>query len=1015
MAVDWQLAHFPFVGGVDTKSDGKVIPPNKLAVLENGVFTKRGQVKKRRGYTALSDDIAAAGGSVAGLSATRNIATVGGELVHFGDSKAHSYVAGTGQWNDRGAIESVVVSLEPVAKVPTEQTLPDHATVGGITVYAWEDSRGSVRYSIVDATTGATWRADVDLGSNTSRPRVVACGGFVHILHAHSSGELRTLVIAPGDPLTANATIGIAFDLNATPVFDADVVGSRIVYAYRSTTPSVRYGLLTPGGSTVAPASTIAFDARAISLCVSADATRIGLVWGDVSDVYLYSLNATTLAMVASTNQPLTDIARVACAYGAGAALRLTAFAESSVVGQKHNHTIASYYLNDAGTTGQWWTNLYRHSHIASKAFRDGSNVYVVTGHDSTIQDSYFVMRYDGLIVARLLPGLAGGVPPKAHLGQVVDQGSNVYAWTATNKLPLDVNVSSPTSTNSAFTEKGIKLATFDFQSAQSHRTVEKDGTLYVTGGILWQFDGQGAVEAGFLLYPEGTTAADGAAGALNGSFSYRVYYEWKNAKGRIERSSCAAAIQHAPTNDKVILTIRTLAHTMKTSTGLQTLLPARGEVAIVVYRTQVNPTDASSFHRVSSLDPSATGDNGYLWNSRSADTVTFTDNMTDTVLITQELDYQNSGELDNIAPEPASIMAEVGDRIVLAGFEDPNLVAYSKLPKAGEAIGFNDALLVSVGEDGGVVTGVGALDEKLIIFKGSRIYALSTAAMLNNVGGGPDVQPTLITTDAGCSDARSIVSVPAGLMFKSAKGIYLLSRSLESVYVGQDVEAYNSQDVVAATLCADVNQVRFLTSDGMTLLFDYYFNQWATWTNHEGVGACLWGSSYTYARGNGTVYQQSQTQYTDDGVPYALTFETAWLHVGGLQQFQRVKSMLLIGEYLSSHSLLWKVAYNYEPAWAYESTFTPASVLNLSTWGSDATWGSGTPWGGSGETVYQFQANLPRQKCQAVKFRFEDVSSDPQGEAYSISELALRVGVKRGPFKLRTGKKASTNGEAAG
>lgn len=65
---------------------------------------------------------------------------------------------------------------------------------------------------------------------------------------------------------------------------------------------------------------------------------------------------------------------------------------------------------------------------------------------------------------------------------------------------------------------------------------------------------------------------------------------------------------------------------------------------------------------------------------------------------------------------------------------------------------------------------------------------------------------------------------MPLGIMYKSNKGIYLLNRSLQVDYIGSPVEDYNSQNITSADLIQDKNRRRFLTSSGVTLVYDYYF-----------------------------------------------------------------------------------------------------------------------------------------------------------------------------------------------
>ena len=81
---------------------------------------------------------------------------------------------------------------------------------------------------------------------------------------------------------------------------------------------------------------------------------------------------------------------------------------------------------------------------------------------------------------------------------------------------------------------------------------------------------------------------------------------------------------------------------------------------------------------------------------------------------------------------------------------------------------------------------------------------------------------------------------MPEGLMFKSSKGIYLLSRALELKYIGADVEAYNAFDVTSAQLIPTVYEVRFTLTNGVCLVHDYYVDQWSVYTNIAAVDATM-------------------------------------------------------------------------------------------------------------------------------------------------------------------------------
>ena len=74
---------------------------------------------------------------------------------------------------------------------------------------------------------------------------------------------------------------------------------------------------------------------------------------------------------------------------------------------------------------------------------------------------------------------------------------------------------------------------------------------------------------------------------------------------------------------------------------------------------------------------------------------------------------------------------------------------------------------------------------------------------------------------------------------------------------------------------------------------------------------------------------------------------------------------------------------------------------------GDDAVFGDDAIFGGVEDKVYQFGIHLKRQKCQAVRFRIENVFDGTAGQAYEIASIALLAGMKKGAWKLRTAKTA--------
>ncbi len=212
---------------------------------------------------------------------------------------------------------------------------------------------------------------------------------------------------------------------------------------------------------------------------------------------------------------------------------------------------------------------------------------------------------------------------------------------------------------------------------------------------------------------------------------------------------------------------------------------------------------------------------------------------------------------------------------------------------------------------------------------------------------------------------------------------------------------------------------MRFTTSDGTTLVYDYYWTapdpagqsmigQWSTFTRQPAVDATLFGTRYVYVKANGQVLGETPNSYLDDGLFYALTVETANIAAVGSQGLFRCRRAYLLGTYSSPHTLNVDIAYNYGD-YIQTQQWRTDQAISTTTWGSDPFWGSGPIWGGLNDSVYQVRINPARQRVQAIRFRFSDqpLASNVAGAAYSLTSLALEIGAKKGLFKLGMPKTA--------
>lgn len=248
--------------------------------------------------------------------------------------------------------------------------------------------------------------------------------------------------------------------------------------------------------------------------------------------------------------------------------------------------------------------------------------------------------------------------------------------------------------------------------------------------------------------------------------------------------------------------------------------------------------------------------------------------------------------------------------------------------------------------------------------------------------------------------------------MFQTAKGIFMLGNG-GVTYVGAPVELYNAQAVRRATVMPDRTSVVFLTDSGLTLLYDYLFGQWSTFTNHEGLDAVVVGNRFHYLRTDGRVFRETPGVFSDAGARIRLRLETAWIRMQDqLQGFARFWFMHVLGTWISPHQLGIQYRTDYTPQWSDAVWLDATGLASSAGWitGANANiigedpitgqpygdggYGDG-PYGGTSPDVYQWRLHL-NEKGQSIRLRFEDFeASGFAGASFELTEMLITGGVK--------------------
>lgn len=1012
--------HVGFRGGIDTKTDPKAVPSVQLLALENAVFTRSTSLRKRNGYEDLGQAIE---GSASTITGAIRQAARGDELLEFTTNRCYSRQTGAEQWSDAGPVFSVVGTDRALVRTGTQQTIPDQATLDDVTVVAWEDSNGGVWWC-VDDTNGHVLKVPVQVDAIGISPRCVPVGNNLHIYYA-STRNLMVIVVNPAAPSAVVAPVLITDDLDSTnPVYDVCPTGrtvgaSAIVWAELGST-NLRIGYVDQSGALGSPLSghpsvityaALRNAATPLSLAFvdngGADNDRFVVSWWrNATDGRVATFNAGQVGVVgvrvniASTVYTATNPQRIATAAHLGIIepIVVTAWEEAAAAASKRFTVTTSF---DGLTAASATLATIRSVGLASRAFTVGGDSFAVLLHDTTFFNTYVTLRLtDAVCVGRHTPGSAGTASARRHL-----PSAHVASSIVSMALPFRERLVSEN--NDKFRETSIRLFRLDFDNDTSHQTAQLGAGLYMAGACPQHYDGRLWVEMGFHVGPEVIVATPGSGGSLTSgtTYEYFVWYEATDAAGEVHRGpvSPGVIVTMGGSDTQVTLTLPTLRVTQKTN------------VRIMVARSLAAKTgDAERKFRVTSLDPTTAGAvNGYVANSTTVDTVSFVDRMSDSTLATFDELYIDGGILSADPVALGSSIAVFKGRLLATDPSDGNTLRFTQFKTDGYGVQMAPELALSVDPFGGDITAIATRDDRAFVFKAGAIFTF--------VGDGPDdtgssavtgfAQPQLLPGDVGCTNPQSIVLTPTGFMFQSAKGIYRLGNDGSLEYVGALVEVYNSQAIRRATVMPGRTQVVFLTDTGSTLLFDYLFGQWSTFTNHEGLDAVVVGDQYHYLRTDGRVFRETLEAFSDAGARIPLRLDTAWLHMlPQLAGFQKFFALQLLGTWASAHQLGIQYQTDYSPQWT-DAVWLDATGLSSSAgWitggganpigvepiaGSsygDGQYGAGQ-YGGTMPGLYEWRLAL-YEPGESIRFRFQDFEAAGfAGASFELTEMVLTGG----------------------
>jgi hypothetical protein len=554
----------------------------------------------------------------------------------------------------------------------------------------------------------------------------------------------------------------------------------------------------------------------------------------------------------------------------------------------------------------------------------------------------------------------------------------------------------------------GVSLVEVDLDPDRALASLDSGGTWTGTGGYLHGYDGGSIFETGFALYPsiarleQVSKDLNNVGGLADGTYKYLAVYEWADANGNVHRSSPSAIKEITVENDSGDL------GTVGVSVYIPNFTRKEG-VKVVVYRTL---SQSSIFYKAGSFTVPTPA------NAPSG-VITFVDwpkgdssGSTAGEIIHRAIVYTQNGELPNGFFGSCTDLTRHRNKVFAVGADDN--VYFSKPIVDGIEPQFPDAFSLTIPGDSSKTTGIESNLDHFLIFTEDNAHFVSGAGP-DAFGAGMFAPPRIFGTNQGARAGSAHVQTPLGVFYQTERGIYLVQRDMSVKYVGAQVEDQVDNLIINMLAHDPTNEVRFMVKDttasgsDVLLTYNYYFGQWTrsemVYTSSEyQVGEVYDGTYFQKLSGTGFLLKQDNTFFQDTyrihASPaatitrnYNLELRTAFISPSGLLSFDRIYRGMVLGEYVSAHTIYMSFYTDYMSATAIS---TDSKALSAAPAG-----GYEPVLGYANHPLYLFRSHMTQQKCRAIQVEIKLVSSNSTTPAY-LDGIALEVGVrpKKSAFK---------------
>lgn len=1008
-----QIFDIELGGGVNERDRPETAPPNKTLSRVENLFQDQGGSYVKRYGTPLLGGVSTDDTGTALTSPTKLLRLKGGLGMIGNSGKYYQYMEANSRFTKKDEVPdwNIVLADQVVSSGP--QGVPKIHGVASSTKYhavLYEASPGVTvdvgwRVALYDRNAQAVVLS-IDVGTALNLAITVGKVVFVtdRYIHVYGSSATTTKVVVYDTTLNPITTVAAALSHGTGTIVDYDVTTDRsFVLTNNAGTTTLR------GTDNAGAAVTSSNTTTSPALALSASGTN------------LWYITATQKGSRSTTN--LTSVTNAEAVHGFTSPLYFVANGSTLTIVGQSALTFGASTLNTVSAAGG--IKIYGWA-IASAPFLDSAsgNTYIhltkvsgltVVGHAvARIQQAGALVTGINIIDTNGFNSLKTAASLEPHLGVA---NSDVLKY-----FPVGVEYCPAVPIQTV--ARGYAYCVFSMKPFFHANVVTQvfGGQNYISGGCHCVLGSNKVQESGYVDMPVLNTVQSATAGPT-GSFKHIAVYRFVDESGAVTWSRTSVLASTTTTAKGIDVTISPPCVTNR-DVIIVGANPQPFLQSVELYRTK---TGATTYYLCGSsqIGTPVTGLLTQKISLSAAGLFTVTDVLTDANLALQPTLFRQPGTanaaVDRYPPPCGNILCQHKDRLFTT---DPYgvRVYYSSFFVDGETAWYNPVFSFFVHGGSGPITGMVSMDGRLFVFKRDGVFVIDgDGPAEGGVAGNEFSPPQRLATEYGCIDQRSLVVTTDGIVYRSARGIEILTRSLQVKWLGERVQnTVNANAKVTGAVLDSYGRVHIglAVSDtgtatqaatlGCELVFDAPADCWTVSYHTDNGGtanrcfqdmcqADLYGIGETvcYADPTGAVCYTDATSGLDRGSRYVgWTLETVWIKTGQQARARFSKALLLAKKKAgANHKITISVAYNYVDSYTQVGTFEPG-VINAAA-------------------IEELQQNIAKPEAVSIRLLIQegiptDTGTYPvgTGRGCDILGVSVEIAAKHGAPTLASGQK---------